>query len=68
MNKDRDGRLRGPADPSRIDIHAAAEMRHWMREFGRSAVQLKAAVAAVGPVVTDVRVHLQKRALYEIPR
>jgi hypothetical protein len=60
----RDGRLRGPADPRRIDVHAAAEMRHWVRELGRPALQLRAAVTAVGPLVADVRAHLQKRALY----
>jgi hypothetical protein len=56
----------GPADPKRIDIHANAEMRHWVREFGRSAIQLKEAVKAVGPLVSDVRAHLQKQSLYKL--
>jgi Protein of unknown function (DUF3606) len=60
----KDGRLRGPADPKRIDVHAAAEMRHWVRELGRPALQVKNAVSAVGPLVADVRAHLQKRSLY----
>ena len=63
---DRDGRLQGPADGARIDIHAPAELRHWVREFGRPAIQLIEAVNAVGPLVADVRIHLQKRALYRL--
>jgi len=51
-----DDLLAGPADPARIDVHAAAEMRHWVRELGRSEIQLKQAVKLVGPLVSDVRV------------
>jgi hypothetical protein len=60
----RDGTLSGPADPSRIDIHAPAEMRHWVREIGRPAQQLTHAVGVVGPLVADVRAFLQRRTLY----
>jgi len=60
----RDGRLLGPNDRVRIDVNAPAEMRHWVRELGRPAAQLKAAVQAVGPLVSDVRVYLQRRGLY----
>jgi hypothetical protein len=63
-NQPRDGSLPGPADPTRIDIHAAAEMRHWVREIGRPAQQLTHAVAVVGPLVADVRAFLQRRTLY----
>lgn len=63
---DRDGRLQGPANRARIDVHAPAELRHWVREFGRPAIQLIEAVNAVGPLVVDVRTHLQKRALYQL--
>ncbi len=56
----------GPADPSRIDVHANAELRHWAREFGRSADQIKEAVKAVGPLVSDVRARLQKQSLYKL--
>lgn len=59
-----DARLLGPTDRARIDVDAPAEMRHWVREFGRPAGQLKEAVQAVGPLVSDVRVYLQRRALY----
>lgn len=63
-----DARLLGPADPTRIDVNVPAEMRHWVRELGKPAAQLKAAVAAVGPRVADVRKYLQRRRLYGLPR
>ena len=63
-----DGRLRGPADPKRIDIHAPAEMRHWVREIGRPAAKLNEAVNAVGPLLSDVRDYLRKHSLYGKPR
>jgi hypothetical protein len=44
-----DARLLGPTDHIRIDVDAPAEMRHWVRELGRPAAQLKAAVQEVGP-------------------
>jgi hypothetical protein len=63
-----DAHLLGPADRTRIDVNAPAEMRHWVRELGKPAAQLKAAVAAVGPLVADVREHLKRRGLYGLPR
>ena len=63
-----DARLLGPADGTRIDVNAPAEMRHWVRELGKPAGQLKAAVAAVGPLVADVRKYLQRRGLYGVRR
>lgn len=60
----RDGRLLGPTDRVRIDVDAPAEMRHWARELGRPAAQVKAAVQAVGPLASHVREYLQRRALY----
>ena len=65
---DNDGRLRGPANPERINVHSPAEMRHWVREIGRPAAKLNEAVKAVGPLVSDVRDYLRKRSLYGIPR
>jgi len=65
---DKDGRLRGPADPKRIDVLSPAEMRHWVREIGRSAAKLNEAVKAVGPLVADVRGYLRNRSLYAIGR
>jgi hypothetical protein len=63
-----DGALSGPADLTRIDVHRPAELRHWVREFGRPADQLRQAVAAVGPLVADVRAFLQQRSLYRMSR
>jgi len=61
-----DGALQGPTDPLRIDIHAPAELRHWVREIGRPADQLKQAVNAVGPLAVDVRAFLKRRSLYRL--
>lgn len=63
-----DALLLGPIDRFRIDVDAPAEMRHWVRELGRPATQLEAAVQAVGPLVSDVREYLQRRALYRLMR
>ena len=65
---DNDGRLLGPADAKRIDVHSPAEMRHWVREIGRPAAKLNEAVKAVGPLVSDVRDYLRTRSLYGKPR
>jgi hypothetical protein len=59
-----DGRLQGPTDTKRIDIHSPAEMRHWAREIGRPVAKLKEAVEAVGPLVSDVRDYLLTHTLY----
>ncbi len=63
-----DASLQGPTDPARIDVHSNAEMRHWVRELGRPAVQIKQAVNAVGSLVADVRSFLQRRSLYGFRR
>jgi len=55
-----------PADPTRIDTQSAVDLRYWAREIGRSPVQLSQAVAAVGPLVADVREFLQRRGLYKL--
>ncbi len=60
--------LGAPADPKRIDINSAAEMRHWAREIGRPVDKLNDAVKAVGPLVSDVRDYLRKHSLYGRPR
>jgi Protein of unknown function (DUF3606) len=64
----KDGLLRGPADPKRIDINSPAEMRHWVRELSWPPAKLNEAVKAVGPLVANVREYLQRRSLYERPR
>ena len=65
---DNDGRLLGPADPMRIDIHSPAEMRHWVREIGQPAAKLNEAINAVGPLVSNVRDYLRNKSLYGRPR
>ena len=50
---------RGPADSSRINIHEDYEVRYWTEKFGCSAEELKAAVAAAGPSVAEVRARLR---------
>ena len=62
----KDNLMPTPADPTRIDVHTSPEVRYWVQELGRSAVQIKEAVRAVGPFVSDVRAHLQKQSLYRL--
>lgn len=50
---------RGPADSSRINIHEDYEVRYWTEKFNCSAQELKAAVAAAGPSVAEVRTRLR---------
>lgn len=59
-----DGTLKGPHDRTRIDVHRPAELRHWVRELGLPADQIKQAVQAVGPVLVDVRAFLRQRSLH----
>ncbi|WP_447650952.1 DUF3606 domain-containing protein [Pseudomonas abietaniphila] len=51
---------RGPQDRARVNTSEAWELSYWTKEFGVTEEQLKAAVKAVGPMVTDVRKHLGK--------
>jgi hypothetical protein len=55
-NKDKSGK----ADRDRINVHEAYELRDWTKSLGVSEDVLKAAVAKVGPMVTDVKVELGK--------
>lgn len=54
--------IRRPADPKRINVHEEWELRYWTQHLGASPDQLRAAVRAVGPMVTDVQRHLGRRA------
>ena len=53
---------RGPADRARVNVHEAHELRYWTKRFNCTADQLKAAVAAVGVMATNVEQHLSKAA------
>jgi len=61
-----DNMMPSPADPTRIDVHASPEIRYWVQELGRSAVQIKEAVRAVGLLVSGVRVQLREQSLYRL--
>ncbi len=50
----------GKADDIRIDVNDPNEVRYWTGKFGVSAEELKTAVAAVGVMVKNVKVHLGK--------
>lgn len=51
---------RAPGDRSRVNVHEEWELRYWCKEFGCTPDELRAAVAAVGPMVADVRVRLRQ--------
>jgi hypothetical protein len=51
---------RRPQDASKINVHEAWELEYWCKELGVTVAQLKAAVAAVGVMVADVKKHLGK--------
>lgn len=51
---------RGPQDRARVNTSEAWELKHWTKEFGVTEEELRAAVKAVGPMVTDVRKKLGK--------
>jgi hypothetical protein len=45
----------GPKDPVRIDVSDVEEVAHWSRVLGCSDAELRAAVAAAGPLAERVR-------------
>lgn len=51
----------GPADASRVNTGEAYEVSYWSKKFNVSAEELKAAVAAVGPMAKDVEERLKKK-------
>ena len=48
----------GPSDYGYVNLRAEPERRYWMRELGCTEQQLRDAVAAVGPLVVDVKRHI----------
>jgi hypothetical protein len=52
----------GRQDDSRINIEQDHEVRYWSEKFGVSRDELRSAVAKAGPMVKNVREHLQHRA------
>ena len=50
------------ADRKRIDVSQERECRYWSERFGVSPDELKAAVAAAGPMAEEVEAYLGKDA------
>jgi hypothetical protein len=55
-----DPKKTGKADDIRINVNQDHEVRYWSEKFGVTAAELKKAVAAVGPMVADVKKFLGK--------
>jgi hypothetical protein len=51
---------RGPADRTRINVNEPWEVRWWSGKWSITEAQLRAAIAAVGPMVNNVARHLGK--------
>ena len=49
---------RGPNDRTRVSLDQEWEIEWWSKGWGVSVADLKAAVAEVGPLVTDLDRHL----------
>lgn len=47
-----------PEDPHRININQPHEVAYWTKKLGVSEQTLRAAVKAVGPMVSDVKRYL----------
>jgi hypothetical protein len=54
------GKYTGPRDPKKIDAASDEDIRWWAHELGVTNVALFDAVEKVGPVVDDVRRHLDQ--------
>ena len=52
----------GKADNARINIEQDHQLRYWSEKFGVSREELQSAVAEAGPLVKNVREHLQHRS------
>ena len=52
---------RGTQDRDRINLNEDYEVRDWAKSLGVSEDQLRSAVAKAGPMVKDVKAHLQRR-------
>ena len=51
-------KIRVPQDPLKINIQQTWEIEYWTKTLGCTETELRAAVAAVGPMVADVRDYL----------
>lgn len=51
---------RGKQDRDRINVEEDYEVRDWAKSLGVSEDELRNAVAKAGPMVKDVKAHLQR--------
>lgn len=51
---------RGPPDQTRVSVSKHLDVLYWCWQFGCTEQQLRAAVYAVGGMVTEVRAHFRK--------
>ena len=56
-----DPKKRGTHDRFRINIKESYEVHYWAKALGVSEDALRSAVAEAGPMVDDVKAHLQLR-------
>jgi len=50
-----------PADPGRINMSDADEIRYWTAKFGCTKAELVTAVGTVGPIATKVQTYLRRK-------
>jgi hypothetical protein len=58
-----DSKHRGHDDRHRIDVEQETECTYWSAALGISVDQLKSAVDEAGPLVEDVKRHLDEKSL-----
>lgn len=51
---------KGPEDPKKVNMSQTWEMDYWSQKFGISKDKLLKAIAAVGPMVADIKAWLAK--------
>ena len=53
---------RGPADPDQVSVDQPADVNYWRKKYGCTEVQLRHAVAAVGPSADKVKQYLKNKS------
>ncbi|SFQ79803.1 DUF3606 domain-containing protein [Hymenobacter arizonensis] len=49
-----------PADPDRVNVKSSVEVNYWCQTLNCTETRLRNAVLAVGPLMADVRAHLNR--------
>jgi len=52
--------IKGPEDPTKVNINETWEIYYWSKKFGISTVRLIEIVKKVGVLVKDIEKHLGK--------